>query len=67
MTAPIITSTNSHLLIYVTDADKQQAMNVFLGVYVPIEGMCNIWDMTTDYYLHHTSTCNLKALKKRKR
>ena len=30
------------------------AINIFLGVYQPGEGIPDIWDLTTDYYLHHT-------------
>ena len=36
------------------DVDKQMAINVFLGVYQPEEGEINVWDLPTDYYLHHT-------------
>ena len=39
---------------YNVDADKQMAINIFLGVYQPGEGIPDIWDLTTDYYLHHT-------------
>lgn len=35
------------------DADKQMAINVFLGVFVPTEELLNLWDLSTDYYLHH--------------
>ncbi|XP_065648224.1 polyphosphoinositide phosphatase isoform X2 [Hydra vulgaris] len=42
-----------------TDTDKQQAINLFLGTYTPNEKLPNIWDMVTDYYLHHNSTTNL--------
>ncbi len=44
-------STSSDITV---DADKQMAINVFLGVYQPGEGIPDIWDLTTDYYLHHT-------------
>lgn len=30
------------------------AINVFLGVFQPQEGERNVWDLSTDYYLHHT-------------
>uniref|UniRef100_A0A1X7TDS8 SAC domain-containing protein n=1 Tax=Amphimedon queenslandica TaxID=400682 RepID=A0A1X7TDS8_AMPQE len=36
-----------------TDADKQMAINVFLGVFIPKEGEANVWELSTDYYLHH--------------
>lgn len=39
-----------------TDNDKQQAINLFLGVFTPKEGSMNLWDLQTDYYLHHCDT-----------
>lgn len=36
-----------------SDADKQNAINLFLGVYRPYEQNFALWDMTTDYYLHN--------------
>ena len=39
-----------------TDADKQAAINVFLGVFRPEVGQPNIWELQTDYYMHHSST-----------
>jgi hypothetical protein len=40
-----------------TDADKQAAINVFLGVFQPEPSQPNIWELQTDYYIHHISTC----------
>ena len=37
-----------------TDTDKQNAINLFLGMFVPHEGEPNLWELPTDYYLHHT-------------
>ncbi|XP_019639240.1 PREDICTED: polyphosphoinositide phosphatase-like [Branchiostoma belcheri] len=37
-----------------SDAEKQSAINLFLGVFLPHEGRANLWDLPTDYYLHHT-------------
>eukprot|EP00727_Mastigamoeba_balamuthi_P010159 m51a1_g5766 putative sac domain-containing inositol phosphatase 3 (907) ;mRNA; f:1233804-1237233 len=37
-----------------TDAEKQSAINVFLGVYNPRKEPLDIWEMATDYYLHNT-------------
>ncbi|EEC07734.1 SAC domain-containing protein, putative, partial [Ixodes scapularis] len=37
-----------------SDADKQNAINLFLGVYRPYEQSIALWDMTTDYYLHNS-------------
>lgn len=36
-----------------SDADKQNAINLFLGVFKPVENKPSLWDLTTDYYLHH--------------
>ena len=44
------------------DNDKQQAINLFLGVYVPKEGKKNLWDLPTDYYLHHCDTRDLREV-----
>ncbi|XP_033740516.1 polyphosphoinositide phosphatase-like [Pecten maximus] len=35
------------------DLEKQQATNVFLGVFEPVEGKPNIWELPTDFYLHN--------------
>ena len=42
--------------ISLPDNDKQQAINLFLGVFTPKEGALNLWDLPTDYYLHHCDT-----------
>lgn len=36
-----------------SDADKQSAMNLFLGVY-EANKFLPIWELTTDYYIHHS-------------
>ena len=36
------------------DKQRQEAYNLFLGNYVYISGQPMLWDLTTDYYLHHT-------------
>lgn len=36
-----------------TDAEKQHTINLFLGLFVPDEGHPPIWELMTDYYLHH--------------
>ena len=35
------------------DSDKQHAINLFLGLFEPQEGQLNIWELTTDFYLHN--------------
>ncbi|XP_050498109.1 polyphosphoinositide phosphatase isoform X2 [Diabrotica virgifera virgifera] len=36
-----------------SDAEKQNAINLFLGLFQPEEGKPQIWDFTSDYYFHH--------------
>ncbi|OQO00221.1 hypothetical protein B0A48_14008 [Cryoendolithus antarcticus] len=36
------------------DNQRQEAYNLFLGNYVWISGQPMLWDLTTDYYLHHS-------------
>ncbi|EXJ84760.1 hypothetical protein A1O3_05432 [Capronia epimyces CBS 606.96] len=36
------------------DAQRQEAYNLFLGNYVFVQGQPMLWDLTTDYYLHHS-------------
>ena len=38
-----------------TDMVKQDAMNVFLGCYIPTEMSVHLWDLDSDYYLHNRS------------
>ncbi|KAF8473968.1 SacI homology domain-containing protein [Kalaharituber pfeilii] len=35
------------------DAQRQEAINLFLGNYVFVHGEPMLWDLTTDYHLHH--------------
>lgn len=37
-----------------SDADKQHTINVFLGLFIPEENKPAIWELPTDYYLHHS-------------
>ena len=36
------------------DAQRQEAYNLFLGNYIFARGQPLLWDLSTDYYLHHT-------------
>lgn len=36
-----------------SDAEKQNAINLFLGLFKPEEDQPQIWDYTSDYYFHH--------------
>lgn len=35
------------------DAQRQEAINLFLGNYTITKGQPTLWELTTDYYLHH--------------
>ena len=36
-----------------SDAEKQDEVNLLLGLFVPLPGKLALWDLETDYYLHH--------------
>lgn len=36
------------------DAQRQEAYNLFLGNYVFAKGVPMLWDLSSDYYLHHS-------------
>ncbi|KAK9747094.1 SacI homology domain [Popillia japonica] len=36
-----------------SDAEKQNTINLFLGIFVPDETKPQIWDYSSDYYFHH--------------
>ena len=37
------------------DGQRQEAYNLFLGNYIFVQGQPMLWDLATDYYLHHAS------------
>lgn len=37
-----------------SDTEKQNAINLFLGVYIPREASVPIWELQSDYLLHHS-------------
>jgi len=43
-----------------SDADKQNAINLFLGVFIPKESRVPIWEQQTDQHLHRGNPFNLK-------
>jgi len=43
-------------LLLCADSDKQNAINLFLGMFEPTDGQANIWELTTDFYLHNRPT-----------
>ncbi|KAG5462573.1 MAG: SacI homology domain-containing protein [Olpidium bornovanus] len=38
---------------FCVDAEKQDAINLFLGNFEPSKATTPLWELTTDYYLHH--------------
>lgn len=54
-TSEIITSIKRYYNNSFTDRLKQDAMNLFLGKYIPeqFHSFCPLWGIDTDYYLHH--------------
>ncbi|CAL1282798.1 unnamed protein product [Larinioides sclopetarius] len=43
-----------------SDADKQNAINLFLGVYKPSKTTPPLWEMMTDFYLHNSLAAGQK-------
>ncbi|KAK6106560.1 hypothetical protein QQG55_24700 [Brugia pahangi] len=43
------------------DYDKQNAINLFLGVFRPRNKSCHLWDLGTDHYLHFPVDFKMKA------
>ncbi|KAL1994994.1 hypothetical protein VTN49DRAFT_1181 [Thermomyces lanuginosus] len=46
------------------DAQRQEAYNLFLGNYIYAQGQPMLWDLPTDYYLHHTDPRRWGKLKR---
>ncbi|XP_072535654.1 polyphosphoinositide phosphatase isoform X2 [Salminus brasiliensis] len=42
-----------------SDADRQDAINLFLQVYQPSDSKPHLWELPTDFYLHHSNTMAL--------
>ncbi|KAM6954534.1 polyphosphoinositide phosphatase [Aplochiton taeniatus] len=42
-----------------SDADRQDAINLFLQVYQPSDNKPHLWELPTDFYLHHRNTMAL--------
>ena len=47
------------------DAQRQEAYNLFLGNYVFAQGEPLLWDLSTDYYLHHADPRAWSTLQRR--
>lgn len=46
------------------DAQRQEAYNLFLGNYIFSQGQPMLWDLSTDYYLHHADPRSWSQKKK---
>jgi hypothetical protein len=44
------------------DADKQNAINIFLGVFIPLDSRTPIWEQQSDAHLHRGNPFNLKYI-----
>ena len=51
----LLTSIKRYYSNAFTDTVKQDAMNVFLGCFVPCDSRTPLWDLENDYYLHNKS------------
>lgn len=47
------------------DGQRQEAYNLFLGNYIFAQGQPMLWDLATDYYLHHANPRTWAAGQKR--
>ncbi|KAM9233265.1 polyphosphoinositide phosphatase [Dugong dugon] len=47
-----------------SDADRQDSINLFLGVFHPTEGKPHLWELPTDFYLHHKNTMGLLSTRR---
>lgn len=47
------------------DAQRQEAYNLFLGNYIFAQGQPMLWDLATDYYLHHANPRTWSEVRKR--
>lgn len=45
--------------VSLSDADRQDAINLFLQVFQPSESKPHLWELPTDFYLHHSNTMSL--------
>ncbi|ESO10569.1 hypothetical protein HELRODRAFT_72070 [Helobdella robusta] len=56
-----------------SDSEKQNAMNIFLGVFIPssrsspsqASGSKQIWELSSDYYIHNEAALDLGKLNRR--
>ena len=62
-----ITLTHSLSLTY-PDSEKQQSINLFLGVFTPrADDSATLWETPTDFYLHNETAATGRALRRRRK
>lgn len=44
-----------------TDSEKQESINLFLGYFIPHKDRPMIWELQSDYYLHHDGIYELNS------
>eukprot|EP00980_Cylindrotheca_fusiformis_P017860 scaffold5653_cov147-Cylindrotheca_fusiformis.AAC.22 len=61
----LLTSIRRYYSNAFTDRLKQDAMNLFLGYYLPFRHAIPLWEMETDYYLHnfHSQLGTVQSMK----
>lgn len=65
----LLTSIRRYYSNSFTDRAKQDAINLFLGYYVPISADKPLWELDTDYYLHnfHAENAGLQSMREYKK
>lgn len=49
----------SILVLLFLDADRQDAINLFLQVFSPSDSKPHLWELPTDFYLHQQNSMTL--------
>lgn len=65
----LLTSIRRYYSNAFTDRAKQDAINLFLGYYVPNNADKPLWELDTDYYLHnfHAENAGLQSMREYKK
>ncbi len=65
----LLTSVRRYYSNTFTDRAKQDAINLFLGYYIPISADKPLWELDTDYYLHnfHAENAGLQSMREYKK
>lgn len=65
----LLTSIRRYYSNAFTDRAKQDAINLFLGYFVPDSTRTPLWELDTDYYLHnfHVQNAGLQSMREYKK